>query len=75
MIKRLFISLPLFIVSLALNASELSPITAIKVQKAQQFAQQEKLIQAIDELRHLESSRSYDKAFIARMLGVFLLAK
>ncbi|MDE1242469.1 tetratricopeptide repeat protein [Vibrio aestuarianus] len=71
MIKRLFISLPLFIVSLALNASELSPITAIKVQKAQQLAQQEKLIQAIDELRHLESSRSYDKAFIARMLGVF----
>lgn len=71
MMKRFCMILLLLIHCQALKASELSPITAIKVQKAQQLAQQEKLVQAIDELRHIESTRNYDKAFIARMLGVF----
>ena len=55
----------------ALQAKELSQYTAIRVQKASQFAQDEKLKEAIDTLSALELSKEYDKAFVARMLGVY----
>ncbi|MGF1754068.1 hypothetical protein L4C33_10770 [Vibrio makurazakiensis] len=55
----------------ATNASELSQYTAVRVQKAHQLAQEEKVTEAIKALEQLEPSRDYDKAFVARMLGVF----
>lgn len=54
-----------------INASELSQYTAVRVQKAHQLAQEEKVTEAIQALEQLEPSRDYDKAFVARMLGVF----
>lgn len=71
MMKRILIGLSLVIGSLSLNASELSATTVLKVQKAQQFALEENLTQAIEVLSSVETSRLYDKAFVARMLGVF----
>ncbi|ANS85565.1 hypothetical protein VSVS12_01799 [Vibrio scophthalmi] len=53
------------------NAAELSQYTAIRVQKANQLAQDEKFAEAIQALRKIETSKSYDQAFVARMLGVF----
>lgn len=53
-------------------AKELSQYTARSVQKANELAQEDQIKQAIQLLRGLESSRAYDKAFVARMLGVFL---
>ncbi|ANU36545.1 hypothetical protein RJD38_13590 [Vibrio scophthalmi] len=53
------------------NAAELSQYTAIRVQKANQLAQDEKFAEAIQALRKIETSKSYDRAFVARMLGVF----
>ncbi|MGB1319675.1 MAG: tetratricopeptide repeat protein [Vibrio gallaecicus] len=55
----------------ALQAKELSQYTAIRVQKASQFAQDEKLKEAIETLSAMELSKEYDKAFVARMLGVY----
>ncbi|NLS12077.1 hypothetical protein HGP28_04110 [Vibrio sp. SM6] len=55
----------------AAQGVELSQYTAARVQKAHQLAQDEKYAAAIDSLRALELSRAYDKAFVARMLGVF----
>ncbi|NCO46982.1 MAG: hypothetical protein GW890_11625, partial [Vibrio sp.] len=71
MMKRILIGLSLVIGSLSLNASELSATTVLKVQKAQQFALEENLTQAIEVMSSVETSRLYDKAFVARMLGVF----
>lgn len=53
------------------NAAELSQYTTIRVQKANQLAQDEKFAEAIQALRKIETSKSYDQAFVARMLGVF----
>lgn len=71
MMKRIFISLLSVLVSVSALASELSQYTAVRVQKAHQLAQDEKVSEAIEALEELDISRSYDKAFVARMLGVF----
>jgi len=52
-------------------AQQLSQSTASKVQRAHQFQQDDKLDQAIALLASISTSKAYDQAFIARMLGVF----
>lgn len=71
MMKRVLITLSMLCFALSVQAAELSKYTANKVQKAQQLAQEEKVAEAIAVLKDLDSSRAYDKAFVARMLGVF----
>lgn len=53
-------------------AQELSQYTAVRVQKAHQLAQDDKLQQAIEQLSSIKVSKAYDQAFVSRMLGVFL---
>ncbi|EGU46396.1 hypothetical protein VII00023_03053 [Vibrio ichthyoenteri ATCC 700023] len=53
------------------NAAELSQYTAIRVQKANQLAQDEQFSAAIEALQKIDTSKAYDQAFVARMLGVF----
>lgn len=53
------------------TAAELSRYTATKVQRAQNLQQNEKLDEAINILTDVDISKAYDKAFVARMLGVF----
>lgn len=69
---RQIIALMLMLVSTASFSQELSQYSAVRVQKAHQLAQDEKLKQAISELKQIDTSRAYDQAFIARMLGVYL---
>ena len=69
---RQTIALMLMLVSTASFSQELSQYSAVRVQKAHQLAQDEKLKQAISELKQIDTSRAYDQAFIARMLGVYL---
>jgi tetratricopeptide (TPR) repeat protein len=57
------------------NAEELSQFTAGKVQRAHNLQQEEKLNEAIAVLADLNPSRSYDKAFVNRMLGIFYWQK
>ena len=76
MMKRLvinaFTALTLLFVSINTSfANELSQYTAVRVQKAHQLAQEDKVTEAIEALKGLDISRDYDKAFVARMLGVF----
>ncbi|MGR5252286.1 tetratricopeptide repeat protein [Vibrio astriarenae] len=52
-------------------AQELSQYSATRVMRANELSQDEKLNEAIVLLESIDSSRDYDKAFIARMLGVF----
>lgn len=70
MIKRIFVSL-LVVLSTSLSAAELSQYAARKAMNANQLAQEEKLTEAINILKSADVSRSYDKAYFARMLGVF----
>ena len=56
---------------LTTQAKDLTRYTAIRVQKAHKLAQDEQVKQAIDVLAGLELSKGYDKAYVARMLGVF----
>ncbi|MEF1172327.1 tetratricopeptide repeat protein, partial [Vibrio sinaloensis] len=51
-------------------ANELSEYTAVRIQRAHNLAQEGKLQDAISALEALEMSRDYDRAFIARMLGI-----
>lgn len=69
---RQTIALMLMLVSTASFSQELSQYSAVRVQKAHQLAQDEKLKQAISELKQIDTSRAYEQAFIARMLGVYL---
>ncbi|MCG9648299.1 tetratricopeptide repeat protein [Vibrio brasiliensis] len=69
---RQTIALMLMLVSTASFSQELSQYSAVRVQKAHQLAQNEKLKQAISELKQIDTLRAYDQAFIARMLGVYL---
>lgn len=74
MIGRNFLTALLCLASLAVtsvSAAELSQYTAVRVQKANQLAQDEQFSAAIDALKKIETSKSYDQAFVARMLGVF----
>ena len=55
----------------ALQAEQLSQYNAVKVQRAIQLQQQEKIAEAINILAELSPSQDYDKAYVQRMLGVF----
>lgn len=70
MIKH-FILLVMLFVSTVAASRELSHYVAERLQQANQLAQDDNLKKAIDILRKTEASFDYDKAFIARMLGVF----
>lgn len=70
MIKRV-ITLSCLLVSVSSIGQELSQYTAVRVQKAHELAQDDKVKQAIASLKEIETNRQYDSAFVARMLGVF----
>lgn len=70
MIKRI-ITLSCLLVSASTIGQELSQYTAVRVQKAHELAQDDKVKQAIASLKEIDTNRQYDSAFIARMLGVF----
>ncbi|MDC5809416.1 tetratricopeptide repeat protein [Vibrio europaeus] len=70
MIKRLLL-VSLILASSTSFAQELSQYTATRVQKAHELAQEEQVKQAITMLKEIDTSREYDQAFVARMLGVF----
>lgn len=69
---RPLLALVLLLASHSVFSQELSQYTATRVQKAHQLAQDENIKEAIDTLKQIETSRPYDQAFVARMLGVFL---
>ncbi|HCZ9564354.1 TPA: hypothetical protein O4I89_003676 [Vibrio cholerae] len=69
--RRILSYLLLSCLSLTTYAAELTPYTASKVVKANQLAQENKVKEAIQILKQAELSRSYDRAYVARMLGVF----
>ncbi len=71
MMKKVWILVGLIIMPFMMQAKELSQYTAIRVQKAHQLSQEEKVKEAIEALESIESERAYDKAYVARMLGVF----
>ncbi|KAA8679537.1 hypothetical protein MID13_19790 [Vibrio gigantis] len=71
MMKQIWILVGLLLMALTTQAQELTQYTAIRVQKAHKLAQDEQVKQAIDVLAGLELSKGYDKAYVARMLGVF----
>ncbi len=71
MMKTLLIGAVLSISAFTTIAHELSEYAAVRVQRAHNLAQEEKLQEAISALEALETSREYDRAFIARMLGIF----
>ncbi|CAK4066808.1 tetratricopeptide repeat protein [Vibrio sp. 16] len=70
MMKTLLIGVLLSMSTFATLANELSEYTAVRVQRAHNLAQEGKLQDAISALEALETSRDYDRAFIARMLGI-----
>lgn len=70
MMKTLLIGVLLSISTFVTLANELSEYTSVRVQRAHNLAQEGKLQDAISALEALETSRDYDRAFIARMLGV-----
>ncbi|MEZ8823714.1 tetratricopeptide repeat protein [Vibrio amylolyticus] len=59
------------IVNAPAAANELSHSTAQRVQSAHAHSLEGELTQAIELLESISTSRDYDKAFVARMLGVF----
>ncbi|MGR5238591.1 tetratricopeptide repeat protein [Vibrio alfacsensis] len=71
MMKKFLIGTILSLCALSAVANELSQYTAIRVQRAHHLAQEDKLKEAISTLKALDLSRSYDQAFVARMLGIF----
>ncbi|TKF29924.1 hypothetical protein FCV50_15170 [Vibrio kanaloae] len=71
MMKQIWILVGLLLMPLTTQAKDLTQYTAIRVQKAHKLAQDEQVKQAIDVLAGLELSKGYDKAYVARMLGVF----
>ncbi|EKF9565867.1 tetratricopeptide repeat protein [Vibrio cholerae] len=68
--RRILSYLLLSCLSVTTYAAELTPYTASKVVKANQLAQENKVKEAIQILKQAELSRSYDRAYVARMLGV-----
>ncbi|MGX1924305.1 tetratricopeptide repeat protein [Vibrio sp. NH-7] len=70
MMKTLLIGVLLSMSTFATLANELSEYNAVRVQRAHNLAQEGKLQDAISALETLETSRDYDRAFIARMLGI-----
>ncbi|MEH6533889.1 MAG: hypothetical protein V7735_21475 [Photobacterium frigidiphilum] len=75
-IKKVVIALTLMLcMPVNVSAEELSQFTAGKVQRAHNLQQEEKLNEAIAVLADLNPSRSYDEAFVNRMLGIFYWQK
>ena len=70
MMKRLAL-IALLLASPITAAQELTQYTAVRAQKANELAQEEQLKEAITLLKEIDTSRDYDKAFVARMLAVF----
>ncbi len=75
MMKKLVLMSMLVAWAVNVHSAGLSKYTANKVQRAQSLQQQEKLNEAIEVLSGVNTSKAYDRAFVARMLGVFLLGK
>lgn len=71
MMKRLIACLLLMSSASWSVAAELGQYAANKAMKANQLAQNDKLNEAISTLKDADVSRAYDKAYLARMLGVF----
>ncbi|WP_319534702.1 tetratricopeptide repeat protein [uncultured Vibrio sp.] len=71
MMKRFLIGAVLCLSAFTTTADELSQYTASRVQRAHAMAQEDNLKEAISTLEGLDLSRGYDKAFVARMLGIF----
>ncbi|WP_434763137.1 tetratricopeptide repeat protein [Vibrio fortis] len=71
MMQKVWILVGLILMPFMMQAKELSQYTAIRVQKAHQLSQEEKVKEAIEALESIESERAYDKAYVVRMLGVF----
>ncbi|GAB2661723.1 tetratricopeptide repeat protein [Vibrio panuliri] len=71
MMKRTLLITLLSFSAFASVAAELSQYTAVRVQKANEMAQEDQFKQAITALKAIDTSRAYDQAFVARMLGVF----
>lgn len=69
MIKTWF-TLSLLLLSSNAIARQLTHYTAVRVQKAQSLMQIEQHTEAIQNLTSISTSNAYDKAFVARMLGV-----
>ncbi len=71
MMKRIAVCLLLMSTASWSTAAELSQYAASKAMRANKFAQDNKLEQAIGILKDSDVSRGYDKAYFSRMLGVF----
>ncbi len=76
MIKRLFITSALalcsmLVVTSVVAAPQLGMRTATQVSKAYELEQDDKLNQAITLLEGIKPSANYDKAYVARMLGIY----
>ncbi|GEM77408.1 tetratricopeptide repeat protein [Vibrio sagamiensis] len=71
MMKLFLLGFALSLAALSSSANELSQYTAGRVQKAHQLAEKEQFSQAIAILKALDTSRGYERAFVARMLGIF----
>ena len=69
MIKTWF-TLSLILLSSNAIAQQLTHYTAVRVQQAQSLMQNEQHTEAIQNLTSISTSNAYDKAFVARMLGV-----
>ncbi|MBM7036931.1 tetratricopeptide repeat protein [Vibrio ulleungensis] len=69
MIKTWF-TLSLLLLSSNAIAQQLTHYTAVRVQKAQSLMQNEQHTEAIQNLTSISTNNAYDKAFVARMLGV-----
>ncbi|MCG9630209.1 hypothetical protein [Vibrio sp. Isolate30] len=71
MMKKVWMLAGLILMPFILEAKELSQYTAIRVQKASQLVQDEKIKEAIDTLVRIETAREYDKAYVSYRLGVY----
>ncbi|WP_152470553.1 hypothetical protein [Vibrio sp. THAF190c] len=71
MMKKVWMLAGLILMPFVIEAKELSQYTAIRVQKAGQLAQDEKIKEAIEALVSIETERAYDKAYISFRLGSY----
>ncbi|USD67015.1 hypothetical protein [Vibrio sp. SCSIO 43136] len=71
MMKRMLVLGVCLGMACSVSANELSQFVAGKIQQAQKYQQEDNLVEAVRVLEALEPSRSYDQAFVARMLGVY----
>ncbi|MDK9760757.1 hypothetical protein KI743_01965 [Vibrio sp. D420a] len=71
MMKKVWMLAGLILMPFVIEAKELSQYTAIRVQKAGQLAQDEKIKEAIEVLVSIETERAYDKAYISFRLGSY----